>query len=505
MTPIPMDTNVKLTPAQSCAAEEARAAIEISPSVFLRCAPGMGRSTILRHLHAEWDGALVGMRNFLDLLRANDPTAIEESFLSMMERTLAENDIVFVDDLNLLTDVTDRYEYPRSNVLDIVLSVLLEEVASAGKKVVLATDLTSTTDVADRRARIVRLPELRLDDYRHLLDAYLPESLASGVDAGKVHRYAPSLNAWQLKNACLGLLAREHLSTEEFIEYLSSLHMVSNVDLSEVQPVSWKDLKGMDDVIEALEAKIALPLENDALAAELRLKARRGVLLAGPPGTGKTTIGRALAHRLKSKFFLIDGTVIAGSNGFYCEVEQIFARAKKNAPSVIFIDDADLIFEDADHKGFYRYLLTMLDGLESESVGRVCVMMTAMDAASLPPALVRSGRVELWLRTRLPDTSACMEILQACLRGLPGLYAEVALGVVAEECVGLTGADIKSAVEDAKLLLAYDHSIGRTVLPLEEYLLRAMSTIRENRKSYRKKRPSPPAEVVKIGFCGEDA
>src|SRR6185369_10446805 len=112
---------------------------------------------------------------------------------------------------------------------------------------------------------------------------------------------------------------------------LHSQNLTSNVEIREVTPVDWNDLKGVDDVIEALEAKIALPLENDALAAELQLKPKRGVLLAGPPGTGKTTIGRALAHRLKSKFFLIDGTVIAGSDDFQDEVSKIFDEAKKNA------------------------------------------------------------------------------------------------------------------------------------------------------------------------------
>ncbi|MEP7365911.1 MAG: ATP-binding protein [Acidobacteriota bacterium] len=499
-----MDTKVKLTPAQTRVAAQLREAMKTSPTLMLRCAPGMGRTTILRHLHAEEGGALVGMRTFLDTLAARNPAAIEESFLAMMERTLAAHDSVLVDDLQLVTDITDSYSYPRANLLDGVLSVIVDEAAAAGKKLILATDLISTTDVIERRGHLVKLSEFGVEDYRHLLDSFLSETLAAGVETAKVHRFAPALNGWQLKNACSGIAHRESLNTEEFVEYLSSLHMVSNVDLSEVQAVSWTDLKGMEDVIEALEAKIALPLENDALAAELHLKARRGVLLAGPPGTGKTTIGRALAHRLKSKFFLIDGTVIAGSNKFYCEVENIFAKAKRNAPSVIFIDDADLIFEDDDHKGFYRYLLTMLDGLESESVGRVCVMMTAMDAASLPPALVRSDRIELWLRTRLPEIEARMEILQACLQGLPAICAEVALRVVAEEGAGLTGADIKSAVEDGKLLLAYDLSLGRPVLPLEEYLLRAMTTIRENRKSYRKKRPGPPAEVVKIGFAIEE-
>ena len=123
--------------------------------------------------------------------------------------------------------------------------------------------------------------------------------------------------------------------------------------------------------------KIALPFGNDALARELDWKPKRGVLLAGP-GTGKTTIGRALAHRLQGKFFLIDGTVNAGAGRFYERVDEVFEAAKGNAPSVIF--------------------LTIMDGLESARSGQVCVI-TAMDATALPPALLRSRRGELWLTT----------------------------------------------------------------------------------------------------------
>src|SRR5262249_4740679 len=149
------------------------------------------------------------------------------------------------------------------------------------------------------------------------------------------------LNGHQLKGACEWLREEEVLDTERFIDYLRSQRMVSNVDLGEVQEVDLRDLKGVDDVIQSLEANIVLPLENDELATELRLKPRRGVLLAGPPGTGKTTVGRALAHRLKSKFFLVDGTFISGTHEFYGRVHHVFEAAKQNAPSIIFIDDSD--------------------------------------------------------------------------------------------------------------------------------------------------------------------
>src|SRR5262249_1542507 len=156
------------------------------------------------------------------------------------------------------------------------------------------------------------------------------------------------------------------------IDYLLSQRLASNVDLDEVQRVTLTDLKGVAEVIRSLETHIILPLENDALAAELQLKPKRGVLLVGPPGTGKTTVGRALAHRLKSKFFPIDGTIISGTSHFYGSVHRIFEQAKRNAPSIVFVDDSDAIFESGEELGLYRYLLTLLDGLESASSGRVC-------------------------------------------------------------------------------------------------------------------------------------
>jgi transitional endoplasmic reticulum ATPase len=233
-----------------------------------------------------------------------------------------------------------------------------------------------------------------------------------------------------------------------------------------------------------LEINIVLPLENDELAGRLRLRSKRGVLLYGPPGTGKTTVGRALAHRLKGKFFLIDGTFIAGSHDFYNRINHVFEAAKDNAPSVIFIDDADAIFADGEERGLYRYLLTMIDGLESESAGRVCVMLTAMNVAHLPPALVRSGRVELWLEMKLPDAEARGQILVDYLRNLP----EELRGADAPRLIaatdGFTGADLKRMVEDGKAIYVYDKTKGAEVRPITDYFLRAIETVKENKQHY---------------------
>jgi SpoVK/Ycf46/Vps4 family AAA+-type ATPase len=302
-----------------------------------------------------------------------------------------------------------------------------------------------------------------------------------------------------LRNAGVWLARNPAATTEEFIAYLREHNLASNVEVSQVAAVDWKDLKGVDDVIHALEAKIALPLENDALAAELRLKPKRGVLLAGPPGTGKTTIGRALAHRLKSKFFLVDGTMISSDCNFFEDLQKVFDAAIRNAPSIVFIDDSDVMFEGNGNPSLYRYLLTVLDGLQSGGSERVCIMMTAMNPGSLPAAMLRSGRVELWLETRLPDAAAREQILRERVSILPGSLSAADVVRIAEAAHGLTGADLKSVVEDAKLIFAHDVSTGAPSRAVEEYFLEAIREVHANHRNYTKKRPAF-ATTARIGF-----
>jgi AAA+ superfamily predicted ATPase len=484
-----------LTPAQQRALDALVLAARPGRLVRLVGGPGAGKTTILRAAHGQLGGVLLGAQEIQAAVAAGrHPLAIEDALYELLDEALEREAVVLVDDLHLLTMVLEgRHAYPRGQFVNVAVTALAEKAERVGHTLICAGTFASErlTQLADG----VGIKEPTAEDYRVVASAYLSGEQVDLLDFAKIHRFARRMSARQLRGACEAMRKAPVLApasnghdgadaaTDAFVDYLRSVQLVSNVDIGEVQSVSLDDLKGIDDVRRALEANVILPLEHGELSAELALKPKRGVLLAGPPGTGKTTIGRALAHRLRGKFFLIDGTVIAGTPQFFPQLHAVFDAAMRNAPAVVFIDDSDVIFEGKD-PGLYRYLLTMLDGLESESAGGVCLVLTAMDVGSLPPALVRSGRIELWLETRLPDRAARAAILHDRCAQLPTSMGAVDVGRLADATEELSGADLKRVVEDGKLLYAFDRARGSALRPVTEYLLEALETVRANKVRY---------------------
>lgn len=475
---------IQLIPAQTAAYRVLRYALNAGDLLLLRSVSGRGRTTVLKKLHEETGGAFVNSKDFIEGSGGRHPLALPETFHDCVAAALRDNKNVYVDDADLIHDATSSCTfYPRGKYIEAALLELSERAVREGKKLVLSTDGSIASSFSARcfSANIGRYSD---EDYAALLAIFLGAEQGKELDAAKIFRFAPKLTAHQIRVGCDWLKASGALSTEQYIEYLRSQRLASNVDLGEVDKVDLHDLQGVDDVIRSLETHIVLPLSDDSLSAQLGLRPKRGVLLYGPPGTGKTTVGRALAHRLRGKFFLVDGTFIAGSRDFYARIHQVFESAKENSPAVIFIDDADAIFEDGEERGLYRYLLTMIDGLESEGRSRVCVMMTAMNLSHLPPALVRSGRVELWLEMKLPDSEARRRLLEIHTRDLPKELTGYDHDRILSATEGFTGADIKRLIEDAKALYGFDRASGKTLRSATEYMDEAATGVRENKERY---------------------
>ena len=455
-----------------------------SPVLHLCCPESRGKTTVLRQFARQNDAFWLDARPFVEEVAKGHPFAIEEAIHRLLTSTFASYPKVVIDDFNLLYDFAGHCgSYPRTIYFESVMKAIQLAASEANCQIVIASN-GQLPDAFANLAWSTSIGSFTADDYRHLFQAILGE--LPDLDFATIHQFAPHLNCHRISYLCHWLGREDRKITENLLEFIQKQGMSSNVDIAEVQSVELQDLCGVDEVVEALEDNIILPIENLQLASELGLTPKRGVMLAGPPGTGKTTIGRALAHRMRGKFFLIDGTVISGTEHFYYRIDRIFDLAIANAPSIVFIDDSDVIFESGREHGLYRYLLTKLDGLESESVSNVCVMMTAMDLGNIPPALVRSGRIELWLEMKLPDAASRRQLMQRLMTSQFCIETETAWSSVVEATSGFSGADLKRLLQDAKLRMAVDLTRNRPLQSVEVYLLAAASSIQDSRRAYAK-------------------
>jgi len=443
---------------------------------------GHGRSFMLKRLAKETNGHLLRLADFFEEIQSFHPLALEEGIAATLHKALKAHNLVIVDDFHQVHNMLEScYGKARPGVLMSVLDGILRWLEQSGKRLVLSSDHGYYPDPLQDVIQKINLLEFTADDQAFLFDA-LSKGRLKDIDFERVFVFAPHLNAIQMAYACQLLPIDPELDTASFIEFLETYALHSNVDTNEVETMDFSDLYGVEDVVRQLEIDIIVPMERDDLAKELGIRAKRGVLLYGAPGTGKTSIGRALAHRLHSKFFLLDGTIISGTDQFYHKVQQIFEAAKHNAPSVLFIDDCDVLFENQDEFGLYRYLLTMLDGLESKSNAQVTVMFTAMNIGSLPPALIRSGRVELWLEMKLPDVAAREAMLKALIAKSVLQLGENELATLAELTYDCSGADLKRIVADARNLHGFDVATEEPIRPAFAYFNQAIEQLRANRE-----------------------
>ena len=178
-----------------------------------------------------------------------------------------------------------------------------------------------------------------------------------------------------------------------------------NLEKDVPKPEEKFDLVGMEDILEEIKTSIIKPIE----LGHPDVPVKKGIILTGQPGTGKTTIGRWLAHELKGKLYLIGGEVGVNGPHFIEVFEETMINAKKNAPSVIFIDDVDTLFV---HDDTYRAFLTILDGLDNKERKNVCIIVTCMDLSRIPSSLLRGGRLEMTIFTSLPNRSQIKTILE---------------------------------------------------------------------------------------------
>ena len=230
---------------------------------------------------------------------------------------------------------------------------------------------------------------------------------------------------------------------------------------AEVPEVSFEDVAGQEnakrEVMELVEF-----LKNPAEFLKLGAEVPRGVLLMGAPGTGKTLMARALAGEAGVPFFSISGSefieVFVGVGA--SRVRNLFEAAKKNAPSIIFIDELDSVGRTRgtglggghdEREQTLNQILAEMDGFSGREAVIVIAATNRPDV--LDPALLRPGRFDRHVTLDLPDLKDREAILRVHVRKVP-VAADVELGQIAAGTPGFSGADLKNLVNEAAMLAA---------------------------------------------------
>jgi transitional endoplasmic reticulum ATPase len=231
---------------------------------------------------------------------------------------------------------------------------------------------------------------------------------------------------------------------------------INREDEEKLDDVGYDDIGGCRKQMAAIREMIELPLRHPQLFKTLGVKPPRGVLLYGPPGSGKTLIARAVANETGAFFFLINGPEIMSKMAGEAEgnLRKAFEEAEKNSPAIIFIDEIDSIAPNREkvhgevERRVVSQLLTLMDGLKAR--GHVIVIAATNRPNSLDPALRRFGRFDREIDIGVPDDIGRLEILRIHSKNMK-LDETVDLEAVAKDTHGFVGSDVAALCTEAAL------------------------------------------------------
>merc|ERR1719420_115565 len=231
---------------------------------------------------------------------------------------------------------------------------------------------------------------------------------------------------------------------------------IKREDEEKMDDVGYDDIGGVRKQLASIRELVELPLRHPQLFKSIGVKPPRGILLFGPPGSGKTLIARAVANETGAFFFLINGPEIMSKLAGESEsnLRKAFEEAEKKSPAIIFMDEIDAIAPKREkthgevERRIVSQLLTLMDGLKQRS--HVIIMAATNRPNSIDPALRRFGRFDREIDIGVPDEVGRLEILRIHTKNMK-LGEEVDLERVSQNTHGFVGADLAALCTEAAL------------------------------------------------------
>lgn len=296
--------------------------------------------------------------------------------------------------------------------------------------------------------------------FEDIIAPYFDETVGVFVQKGGLYKIKAGILSLTVK-----VLKIVKMGTETEVQYgrvvtltnIDNSHIITKEEIDKEQDkVGFDDIGGCRKQLAQIRETVELPLKHPFLFRKVGTRPPRGILMHGPPGTGKTQIARAIANEVGAKLFIINGPEIMSKMSGESEsnLRKYFEEAAANSPAIIFMDEIDSIAPNREkssqesEKRIVSQLLTLMDGMNERS--NVIVLAATNRPNSIDPALRRFGRFDREIQIGVPDELGRLEILSIHTKDIT-LADDVDLHAIAKEIHGFTGSDVASMCSEAAI------------------------------------------------------
>ena len=460
--------------------------IEAPKGVLLYGPPGTGKTLLAKAVAGETNSHFTAISGpeIMGKYYGESEERLREIFKQAEENTPS---IIFIDEIDSIAPKRDEVTGEVEKRIVSQLLTLMDGMKSRGKVVVIAaTNRPDSIDPALRRpGRFDREIEIGIPDDEGRLEILqihtrgMPvdekvdlkqfarithgfvgadlESLSKEAAMKSLRRILPDIDLQQEKISG-EILQKIKISEDDFREALKEVRPSALREvLVQIPDVTWDDVGGLDVLKDELKEAVEWPLKHKEAFDYVDIATPKGILLHGPPGTGKTMIAKALAKMTESNFIAVKGPELLSKWVGESEkgVREIFRKARQAAPCIIFFDEIDALVPrrgggDSSHvsENVVSQILTEIDGLEE--LNDVLIIGATNRLDIVDEALLRPGRFDRIIEVPKPDAKGRKHILEIHTKKKP-LDSKVDLVKLVELTDGFTGAELASVCNRAAI------------------------------------------------------
>ena len=460
--------------------------IEAPKGVLLYGPPGTGKTLLAKAVAGETNSHFTAISGpeIMGKYYGESEERLREIFKQAEENTPS---IIFIDEIDSIAPKRDEVTGEVEKRIVSQLLTLMDGMKSRGKVVVIAaTNRPDSIDPALRRpGRFDREIEIGIPDDEGRLEILqihtrgMPvdekvdlkqfarithgfvgadlESLSKEAAMKSLRRILPDIDLQQEKISG-EILQKIKISEDDFREALKEVRPSALREvLVQIPDVTWDDVGGLDVLKDELKEAVEWPLKHKEAFDYVDVATPKGILLHGPPGTGKTMIAKALAKMTESNFISVKGPELLSKWVGESEkgVREIFRKARQAAPCIIFFDEIDALVPrrgggDSSHvsENVVSQILTEIDGLEE--LNDVLIIGATNRLDIVDEALLRPGRFDRIIEVPKPDAKGRKHILEIHTKKKP-LDSKVDLVKLVELTDGFTGAELASVCNRAAI------------------------------------------------------